>query len=330
MKYKLDPNSSKWLCTFLLLVIAVHSYGQSADSVHNVKVGIYLTDLVDISGSNQSFLADVIIILTWKDSGLAGRYQESTSIDLKEIWYPQMLIVNQRDVKKSLPEVARIEPDGRVQYMQRYTGTYSAILNLRAFPLDRQRLNIWVVAPRRLGRNVNIEADVSMLTYRNDQLSISDWGITDIALNQREFTATANTTPAPGVELAIDVKRKFGYYIIQIIIPLLAIMLMAWAVFWIPPDSVNVRVPVAITTMLTLIAYRFALAQHVPKLSYLTRLDWFLLGATALVMLVLGAMAFSAYLVNKGKEDRVQRMDWYGRFVYPTLVIGFTLVVWLV
>ena len=55
MRYKLGTRFSKWLCTFLLLVIAVHSYGQSADSVHNVRVGIYLTDLVDISDQIRVF-----------------------------------------------------------------------------------------------------------------------------------------------------------------------------------------------------------------------------------------------------------------------------------
>ena len=89
------------------------------------------------------------------------------------------------------------------------------------------------------------------------------------------------------------------------------------------------RQSITYATMLTLIAYRFALANNVPRLSYLTRLDWFLLGATGLVMLALGAMAFSAYLVNEGKEDQVAKMDWYGRIVYPALVVGFTCVVWL-
>lgn len=56
-------------------------------------------------------------------------------------------------------------------------------------------------------------------------------------------------------------------------------------------------------------AYRFALANDVPKLSYLTRLDWFLLVATTLVILTLFTMAFSAYPVSIGKEETAKRID---------------------
>lgn len=182
----------------------------------------------------------------------------------------------------------------------------------------------------RLEDGIQLLVDTSFGNLKNNNLSISDWEIDSIELVQREFTATASSLPAPGVELFIEVRRLFGYYIIQIIFPLFAIMLMAWTVFWIPPQTVNVRISVIITTMLTLIAYRFALANHVPKLSYLTRLDFFLLGATTMVMLVLGTMAYSAYLITTGKENQVERMNYYGRFLYPLLVVLFTLVVWLV
>lgn len=313
----------------MLMLSTTESAGQAEDSVQEVSVGLYLVDLVDISGSSQSFLADVVMVARWHDPSLIGAYEQTIFVDANEVWHPQLLIVNQREVKLSLPETVKVEPDGNVQYMQRFTGTFSAVLNLHSFPLDRQRLNVWVAASDLLDRNVNLMVDNSMVTYRNDKISIIDWHLGDLLMTSRPFTATSNAIPAPGVELSIEVKRRFGYYVIQVIIPLVAIMLMAWAVFWIPPPTTNVRVGVVVTTMLTLIAYRFALANHVPRLSYLTRLDWFLLGATGLVMLALGAMAFSAYLVNEGKEDQVAKMDWYGRIVYPALVVGFTCVVWL-
>ena len=36
----------------------------------------------------------------------------------------------------------------------------------------------------------------------------------------------------------VEAKRKTGYYIIQVLIPLIAIVLMAWTVFWIDPSVV--------------------------------------------------------------------------------------------
>jgi hypothetical protein len=105
--------------------------------------------------------------------------------------------------------------------------------------------------------------------------------------------------------------------------------MMACAVFWVAPTEVPTRLGVVVTTMLTLIAYRFMLANLVPRLSYLTRLDWFMLGATVLVILTLFTMAGTAYLVSREKEAIAKRIDRAGRLLYPTVFIVYLLVVWL-
>ena len=81
--------------------------------------------------------------------------------------------------------------------------------------------------------------------------------------------------------------------------------------------------------MLTLIAYRFMLGNLVPRLSYLTRLDYFMLGATSLVMLVLLTMAGSAYLVSRERMDAVRQIDRAGRWLYPLAFVLLSFSVWL-
>jgi len=71
------------------------------------------------------------------------------------------------------------------------------------------------------------------------------------------------------------------------------------------------------------------LATLVPRLSYLTRLDWFMLGATVLVILTLFTMAGTAYLVSREKEAIVKKIDRAGRLLYPTVFIVYSLVIWL-
>jgi glycine receptor alpha-4 len=68
----------------------------------------------------------------------------------------------------------------------------------------------------------------------------------------------------------------------------------------VPDDSVvPARMSVAVTTMLTLMAYRFALGRLVPNLPYLTRFDYFTLGPTILIFLVLLLVAATTYLFVK-------------------------------
>ncbi len=302
----------------------------TSNDIPEVSVYLYLTDLFEISGSDQSFLADVFLVARWHDSQLAGRFDETRTLNVDEVWHPNLLIVNQRTIDSSLPEVVRVDSDGNVQYSQRFTGRFSAFMDLRDFPLDRQEFEIWVVAARLGGSRVELVPDSSIVTLANDRLSISDWTVGEPRLRPAEFRATPTAEPISGVSLTIDARRRVGYYIIQVIIPLVAIVMMAWTVFWIDSSVVPTRVGVVVTTMLTLIAYRFMLANHVPRLSYLTRLDYFMLGATTLVILTLFAMAGSSYLKLRGRDDMVIRIDRVGRVLFPLIFGAYFLLVWLI
>lgn len=293
------------------------------------SVLVYLLDLVEITGADQSFLADVIIIARWNDPALADAGSESRSLDPDEVWHPDLVVINERAAARTLPAVMNVDQYGNVQYSMRLTGRFSAPMNLAAFPLDRQTFSVWVVAPPLGGRRIALTPDTSLTDMRNAQLSVSDWTITDTRLMAQEYRATPSSEAMMGVALVVSATRNRGYYIIQVLIPLVAIVLMAWTVFWIDPAVVATRVGVVVSTMLTLIAYRFMLGNLVPKLSYLTRLDYFMLGATSMVTLTLFVMAGASYLARAGHGKIVERIDRIGRVAFPLMFGGFTALVWL-
>jgi hypothetical protein len=57
------------------------------------------------------------------------------------------------------------------------------------------------------------------------------------------------------------------------ILPLVLIVIMSWCSFWIDPVNANSQISIAVTSMLTLIAYRYAVDTQVPRLPYMTRVD---------------------------------------------------------
>jgi hypothetical protein len=294
-----------------------------------VRIGLYLADLVEISGADQSFSADVFLLASWDDPDLADASAGMRTLSLDEIWRPQFVILNQRGVSPSMPEEVLVTPEGSVSYLQRFNGRFSAPMDLREFPRDRQVFGVWVVTPRRTGPQFELVPDPSVAPFRNAEFSISDWTVEDLTLEQASFRATPSGPENSGVKLSVQAKRRVSYYMIQVLIPLVAIVMMAWAVFWIAPTVVPTRVGVVVTTMLTLIAYRFMLANHVPRLSYLTRLDWFMLGATVLLVLTLFAMAGTSYLISREQEAVVKKIDRTGRVLYPLVFAVYSLVVWL-
>ena len=302
---------------------------QQETPVREIAILIYLADVVEIAGSDQSFFADVFIRALWHDPELEGAFEEARDLELDDVWNPRLIVMNRRDGTPSLPEVVRVRPDGTVSYLQRITGRFSAPMDLRDFPFDRQEFHIWIVALSRAGERVELVPDTTAVVLRPEHLSISDWSVGEPTLRSHEFHATPDATPLPGLELVVQAQRLLGYYVIQVLIPLVAIVLMAWTVFWIDPSVVPTRVGVVVTTMLTLIAYRFMLANLVPRLSYLTRFDYFMLGATTLVIAALFAMAGTAFLRSQGRDAAVRKIDRAGRLLFPLAFVAFSLLVWL-
>ena len=120
----------------------------------------------------------------------------------------------------------------------------------------------------------------------------------------------------------VDRKRRLtGAYIYQFGIPLTFIVCMSWAAFWMAPDQLGPRQGIAVTSMLTVIAYRFVLASQLPRVAYLTRLDYLLLGCTTLVFLVLVEVIISHLLISKGHPKRARRLDVVSRGGFPALFL---------
>jgi len=302
---------------------------QAVQSTRQVQLGLMLVDLTEVNGAEQTISADILMAARWNDPELKGRYPEARSVGLDDVWHPTLLIYNQRSVSESLPREVVVQPDGTVGYAQRFTGTFSSPMNLRDFPLDSQEFYVWVVSPQRLGSPAALTPMEDLATYSVDRLSVSDWTVEPARLEEASFQAAPGAPANPGIKLSFVAHRKTTYYVIQVLIPLVAIVMMAYAVFWIAPTVIPTRVGVVVTTMLTLIAYRFMLANLVPRLSYLTRFDWFMLGATVIVSLTLFAMAGTAYLVSRDREALVRRIDRVGRVTYPIVFVAYSLIVWL-
>jgi hypothetical protein len=69
--------------------------------------------------------------------------------------------------------------------------------------------------------------------------------------------------------------------------------------------------------MLTLIAYRFAVGTSLPVISYLTRLDYFILGATILVFSSRAEVVVTGYMVRGGHKQWATNVDRLSRLCFP-------------
>jgi hypothetical protein len=124
----------------------------------------------------------------------------------------------------------------------------------------------------------------------------------------------------------IPVRRAQDYFIWKIIVPLSIIVFMSWAAFWIDPAQIGPRLGVSVTSVLTLIASRFLLGALLPRISYLTRLDIFILGATVLVFLGLVEVVGTSNVAAHRDGRTALRLNRWSRVAFPIAFIA--IVVW--
>ena len=243
-----------------------------------------------------------------------------------------MLIANRQTfVRTSLPKVVQVTADGTVTYLQRYVGPLSQPLRLCEFPFDKHVFTIQFVATGSTSKGVNFVPATSV--YNPDivggalykTLSLADWKIIDYVAETRAYEPVEDIQ-APGFVFEFTAKRYAAYYVFQVITPLVFIVMMSWGGFWIDPTNAGAQVGVATSSILTLIAYRFMLGNLIPRLPYMTRLDYFTLGSTALVFLTLVEVIITTKLARSKMEKLGRRMDRWCRVIFP---VAFAALAWL-
>jgi hypothetical protein len=291
-----------------------------------VSVGIWIADITSIDSAQQSFNAEIALVLRWKDPRLAHTGVGVVRYPIEQVWHPRVSIVNETNtVSRKFPDQAEVEPDGRVIYRQHYAGAFSQPLRLRSFPFDRQTFRIQFVAVRYRPNEVQLVPDQEWLDNGLKQaggiapsITLPDWTI------ENWNTKALNYALAPGFEYSgyvfeFTASRNVQHYIWKVILPLVLIVMMSWAVFWITPNDAGPQISIAVTSMLTLIAYRFSIDNQLPRLPYTTNLDAFILMSTVLVFFSFIEVLVTTILENEKRNRLAKTIDRFCRAIFPVI-----------
>jgi cadmium resistance protein CadD (predicted permease) len=126
---------------------------------------------------------------------------------------------------------------------------------------------------------------------------------------------------------SLEVERDTNYFIFKAIMPLILIVMMSWLVYWIDPSLVASQISVAVTAMLTMIAYRFALAGMIPRLPFLTSLDHFVLASTLMVFLSMIEVVYTAHLSTHDQLEKARMIDRRARWIAPPVYIALLIII---
>lgn len=324
MVFTAKYNSLQERCFWaMLLVLVVASVARSqvsrpgdANSPTEVRVRMLITDVDAINSAEQSFTVNLWVEGRWNDSRLEHTGKGKMTRELHDVWNPRLQFVNQQKIWPTLPELVEVYPNGEVVYLQRIWGPFSQPLNLHDFPFDDHEFSIILVAAAYSPDEVRIIANPVLPSALGSEFSVADWDITGWKAEGGVYKPLEEGSGAPAFILTFQADRNVGYFILKVILPLLFIVCMSWTVFWIDPMESGTQISIAITSMLTLIAYRFMVGSLLPNVSYLTRIDIFVLGSTALVFATLVEVVVTSRLAHREKLALARLIDLLSRFIF--------------
>ena len=324
-------SSFRSVCSFLLVLLGLMNVALAqgfdrpgADAGPTVlRVRMVALDIEAIDSAEQTFTANVFVMVRWQDDRLIHEGPGVKVLDMDAAWSPQFQFTNQQRVARTFPEELLVTPSGEVIYRQRLWGSFSQRLDLADFPLDTQSFTVCLVAtlPFVFTDQLTMTQDTEWSSGLASGFAIPDWDVIGWEAKPGDYNPLGQPLGVPSFNLTFSAKRHLGYYLLKIMLPLLLIVMMSWLVFWVDPKEMGTQISVSVTSMLTLIAYRFMVGTALPKISYLTKLDLFILCATLLVFTTLIEAIVTGTLARNERVDLARRIDRVARLGYPTALL---------
>ena len=342
-----DKNVSGSFCNNLLEQLNSPNFPYERDSPFITYVHLEVEDINKIDGKNMVFESFFSLWIHWIDPRIIealkrlDKYEETEKPAWLCDYQPDTLWGKERRVfdptieffnRKTKPNFQTglvdwvdIFSNGTIETRLRDSATFMAKnFDLRKFPFDSQKLTFELYSeyPSTI---VSLEAEDTMEEYKNtlyefegdEGITIPGWKLTAVEYETYEYVDTDNF-PYKGFLLHLNVERISSFYIYKIILPIMFIWAISWSVFWVRGSQLDAKVNVTIVCLLALIAYNFIIDEDLPKLSYLTFLDSFILLSYFFtgIATILCVYSYVRH-VKSGKDLTI--IDEYAHFLGPLL-----------
>ncbi|XP_076858106.1 glycine receptor subunit alpha-2 isoform X1 [Brachyhypopomus gauderio] len=247
----------------------------------NVTCNIFINSFGSIAETTMDYRVNIFLRQKWNDPRLAYSEYPDSSLDLDpsmldSIWKPDLFFANEKganfhDVTTD-NKLLRIFKDGTVLYSIRLTLILSCPMDLKNFPMDVQTC---IMQLESFGYTMN---DLVFEWLDKGPVQVAE-GLTlpqFIMKEEKELgycTKHYNTGKFTCIEVKFQLERQMGYYLIQMYIPSLLIVILSWVSFWINMDAAPARVALGITTVLTMTTQSSGSRASLPKVSYVKAID---------------------------------------------------------
>ncbi|XP_023653194.1 glycine receptor subunit alphaZ1 isoform X1 [Paramormyrops kingsleyae] len=276
----------------------------------NVTCNIFINSFGSIAETTMDYRVNIFLRQQWNDPRLAYSEYPDDSLDLDpsmldSIWKPDLFFANEKGANfhevTTDNKLLRISKNGNVLYSIRITLVLACPMDLKNFPMDVQTCIMQLESFGYTMNDLIFEWDEKGAVQVADGLTLPQF-IMKEEKDLRYCTKHYNTGKFTCIEARFHLERQMGYYLIQMYIPSLLIVILSWVSFWINMDAAPARVGLGITTVLTMTTQSSGSRASLPKVSYVKAIDIWMAVCLLFVFSALLEYAAVNFIARQHKE----------------------------
>ncbi|CAL8083127.1 unnamed protein product [Orchesella dallaii] len=337
--------------------------GNSTNGETQVTVNLAVNAVSKIDDFNMEYSVQLTQRMEWSDDRLkffqldedrTNPIKHLTLTDVSKIWMPDIFFINEKagnfhNIIK--PNVyIRIFPNGVVSISIRITLRLACPMNLVLFPMDTQKCAIIMAS-------YAWTTDDLIFRWREENpVQLPDLALPRFTM-QSNITSICDRETVTGKYSCIRVDfvltRNFSFYLTQMYIPCIMLVIVSWVSFWLDENAVPARTALGITTLLTMATQQANMNKNLPPVSYTKALDVWSGTCLAFIFCALLEFALVNYATRFDKRTKAKihehvghdpvvggwlsrrypstskKIDVVARILFPLLFILFNIVYWL-
>ncbi|XP_013406862.1 acetylcholine receptor subunit alpha-like 1 [Lingula anatina] len=249
-----------------------------------VKLGLRLTQLIDVDEKNQIMTTNVWLTHEWEDLSLRWDPKDYGNIDVlyvpaEQLWKPDVVLYNNADgnYEVTLLTKATVYPTGRVEWEPPAIYKSACPINVEFFPFDEQTCTMKFGSWTYDGLQVDLKHICELDGHREefstgygidlkDYSRSVEWDLLDVPAKRKAKYYNSKPEPHPFITFNVTLRRKTLFYTVNLIIPCVAISFLTVLTFYLPSDS-GEKITLCISILLSLTVFFLLLADLIPPTS---------------------------------------------------------------
>ncbi|ESP01961.1 hypothetical protein LOTGIDRAFT_111366, partial [Lottia gigantea] len=281
----------------------------------NVDVALYINSIDSISETTMDFSINAFVIQEWVDPRIQffglidAPYLELDSKLIDDVWVPDLYFANEKKASfhtVTVPnKMLHLYSNGRVVYRLRVSLTATCPMQLQSYPMDAQVCSLYIQSFAYSTNSLQFSWREKDPIRQNKFMELPQFELKNIQhKNCSEDRDQGNFTC-----IAVDfyLQRNIGFYMIQIYVPSMLVVLLSWVSFWLNVDAVPARISLGILTVLTMTTQKSMAVSSLPKVSYIKAIDVWMAACLSFVFVVLLEFA----LVNVLDRRQIKKPSKY-------------------